>query len=388
MAWGMLAVLLMITIFIFEGGIKGCRICNYIVWATINIIWFITIPAAALLLTASVFSNDLCFAIDSLSQTNCNDFGIIDTSFKKIIDECSIAGDGNILNVLKINIIEDMVPILENLSVPANVASLISLLGVTQLKLPEHENILESYKSFYSNYTNLEIIYGSSLTTLLINAGAELSAIYNPTTIALDGIQCPLGSTHISTNDPVGSANNCIIIKENLALDGVYGALKIAYLYNFRRAIYENIMETPQSLYEALISPNAGLANAIGADVNSIFTSISSIASKLNGLVSSYNDSIYGLNCTIIGKDISNIMVGVCGYFTPMLNGCAITMVISSISTGLFVIFVACYNKSYSQIATNENLNNRTLPASSESTVEISIRDIKYGKPNRLKKAL
>ena len=168
----------------------------------------------------------------------------------------------------------------------------------------------------------------------------------------------------------------------------MYAPLKVSYLYEFRKAIYTNIMEIPQSLDEALISPNDDIANVIGVDVNDVFASISTIASNLNGLMSSYNDSVYGLNCTIIYKDLSNIVVGVCGYLTPMLNGCAITMVISSIATGLFVIFVACYNKSYSQSPTNEGFNNKTLPATSESTVEISIRDIKYGKPNRLKKAL
>ena len=374
-AWGAFALLLLFSMFIFEAGLKNCKYCNYFMWILLLVLCLCGLPVAAILLTSSVVLNDVCFALDKMSLNNFKDLGFIDEQFKAIIKDCSQDGSGDLLKILGVDLGNDLTELINQASIPADIINSMQLLGATALTLPQHNQIMKQYTDYYNLYSNLEIIYGSSLSTLIINAGSELSAAFNPTTVAFQQSQCPISSSVVNTSTALKSADCCVLIDETLPLDASYSGTKLEYLYNFTRDLYEIITQSANSLDKSLISPNINSVASIAVDINPIISNIAIIQDKLSTLSSALSAGINGLNCSILGKDIKYLVYGVCGNLMRSVSGYSVVLVVASVSTSLIVVFTAIFNKCFTHEFSEQDLK-KTAPMPTESSLDVSLRNI------------
>jgi hypothetical protein len=228
--------------------------------------------------------------------------------------------------------------------------SAMSYLGSTSLQLPVHNALLGQYQSYYQNANYLEIIYGSSLSVLLTNAGAELSldSTINPVFVAFTEAQCPSISTIIYSDTGVSSKNKCIILKPDASLHAAYIGKKIEYLYNYRKDIYQLIMGNALSLNTSCIGINQADMVPIKNDYDPIIANLEIMNSTINNLFDLTKQTYSSLNCTIIGVGIKRIIIGLCGNTMYVVSGVALALVILSVSSTFVVIFSAVFNKLYS----------------------------------------
>ena len=168
-------------------------------WTVLHIFWFVGIPASTIFFLASIFLNDVCTTLESASASNFTDFKYFNDEMRNIIKQCKTLGDGDILNNFGFSLPNDFSIISGNDSLPSKLTSEISLLGNTTLSLPHHVKTMSSYTNYYSIFLNLEVIYGSSLSTLLLNAGTELSLMFGSTTVVYDSAVTVVGSKTIAT---------------------------------------------------------------------------------------------------------------------------------------------------------------------------------------------
>ena len=345
--WGACTLFFILSLCIYDSGkLTSCRTFEYVMWVIIFILTFIGLPSAAILFPSAIATNNLCNSLNDMYNTQFSDFKLFDSNVHSIFEHCSESSDGDILKLFNVDIDISLL----NQTIVSDMLNTMSYLGSTTLQLPVHNALLLQYQSYYQNANYLEIIYGSSLSVLLTNAGAELSldSTVNPVFVAFTETQCPSISSIIYSDTLVTGKNKCIIISPNASLHAFYSGKKIEYLYNYRKDIYDLITGNALSLNSSCIGMNQAELVAIKADYDPLIANLENMNTTLHALVDLTKNAFASLNCTIIGVGIKRIIVGLCGNTMYVISGVAITLVICSVSSAFVVVFAAVFNKLYS----------------------------------------
>ena len=64
-----------------------------------------------------------------------------------------------------------------------------------------------------------------------------------------------------------------------------------------------------------------------------------------NAFIHSVNGLEEGCDCSVIGNDINNLIIGICGYTGKWMGGYSVVGVICSVCSGVFVLVSSIFNK-------------------------------------------